>query len=328
MGAVNVSPTLGALYQPIEEPLQGVRAAVDQVWRDALTLVHLENADIPHAGGKMLRPALCLMAAGALGARDLERYVPMGAAFECLHIASLAHDDVIDRALLRRGNSSLTGLWDNHAAVLGGDYLVARAVETLATYDSCSVIANAIRSVRCMAEGELYFFGRDPEAVTREDCIMLAEQKTASLFAEACAGPSFVLDATHRNALHAFGIGLGVAFQIVDDTLDVTRTSQALGKPACGDVVEGKQTLPIMYLRDGLDSAGRARLAAMRNAELSDEDRGWIIKQAQRTGAGQRALDDARAFVDDAIAALRQLPESPYTQSMEGVAEFVLVRGH
>lgn len=300
---------------------------MDRLWLDALELVGVDGAGATRAGGKLLRPALCLMAAGAIGATDLKRYVRLAASFESLHIASLAHDDVLDRALLRRGAASLSGLWDNHAAVLGGDYLVARAVEMLAEYDSCTVIAKAIRSVRRMAEGELFFFNRDRDAITHEDCIMLARQKTASLFAEACSAPSYVVDEAYREPLFEFGDQLGIAFQLVDDILDVTQPTEKLGKPACGDVLEGKRTIPIMYLRDALTGADRERLDAMENAEITDADRAWIIEQAHETGAQERAEALTRDFADRARAALTQLPESPYRDAMDGIIDFVLVRG-
>ncbi len=326
MRGVKIMPTLSEIYTPIAQPIGGVRAQVTGVWREALTLVRVSADEQPRVGGKLLRPALCIAAAGVIGARDLEYYVPMATAFEMLHIASLAHDDVIDRAVLRRGNSSLNMLWDNHAAVLGGDYLVARAVETLAQYDCCPVIANAIVSVRRMAEGELMFFGRENAPFQRGECIALAEQKTASLFAEACSGPTYIVDPTHRDTLHRFGIQLGIAFQIIDDLLDVTQAADTLGKPSCGDVVEGKRTLPIMYARAQLDPEEDARFAACRDTELSDNDRAWIMETVTRTGAAERTREEARAYAQQAREALLTLPANPYRDTLEGILDFILVR--
>jgi len=323
-----VSTTLGLkeIYQPIAAPLEGVRATVGQLWTDALQLVKVEVGENPLVGGKLLRPALCLMSAGAIGARDLHRYVRLAAAFETLHVASLAHDDVIDKAILRRGTASLNAMWDNHAAVLGGDYLVARAVEMLAEYDSCAVVANAIASVRQMAEGELLFFGRDEDSITEADCLQLARQKTASFFAEACCAPSFILDPTTRAALHAYGLSLGTSFQIVDDLLDLTQPPDKLGKPACGDVVEGKITLPILYMREGLDGPGRARLRSLRGAELTDDDRQWLMQMLEETGARERTEALNRQFTREALEQLQTLPASDYRESMETLLEFLQVR--
>jgi octaprenyl-diphosphate synthase len=291
-----------------------------------LHLVGVEQEVVPAAGGKMLRPALCLMAAGAIGGRDLTQYVQLAGAFEALHIASLAHDDVIDKALLRRGVTALHAMWDNHAAILGGDYLVARSVEMLAQYDSCPVIANAITSVRRMAEGELLYFGRDYDAMRPEDCILLAQQKTASLFAEACSAPTYIIDPTHRDHLHAFGTGLGTAFQIIDDLLDVTQPTEHLGKPSCGDVVEGKKTLPIIFLRSALPAGDQARFDSFRETGVTEEDRGWIGDRVEATGARDQTLEEAGRHTAQALDALHQLPPSEYREAMEGVADLLLVR--
>jgi len=323
---VSTTLSLESLYFPVQDALSEVRKTVSGMWGDALQLVGMDPAAVPDVGGKMLRPALCLLSAGAIGAPRLNDYVQLASAFEALHIASLAHDDVIDKALMRRGKVSLNGLWNNHAAVLGGDYLVARAVETLAEYDSCAVIANAIRSVREMSEGELYFFFRDQNSFTRDECIMLARLKTASLFAEACAAPSFVIEESYRKGLHDFGIALGIAFQIVDDILDVTQTASSLGKPSCGDVVEGKRTLPILYMREKLSAAELEQLNGYRDQDLSEADQTWIAAKIEETGARERSEAEARAYAAEALAALAPLPPSPYRESMEGLVEFVLVR--
>lgn len=323
---MNKTIALTDLYRPIQAELTGVRDTIHQLWVDALTLVRVDADGAPRSGGKLLRPALCLLSAGAIGGRDLHRYVPLASSFEALHLASLAHDDVIDKAFLRRGSSSLNAFWDNHAAVLGGDYLVARAVEMLSTYDVCAVVANAIRSVRCMAEGELYFFGREHEPIVAEDCIMLAEQKTASLFAEACSAPTYIIDDTYRKALFHFGTSLGIAFQLVDDMLDITQTTEQLGKPSCGDIVEGKKTIPIMHLKNGLQGADLARLEAMRDTDISDDDRAWVIAKAEETGAREKTEAITNAYADEARGHLAQLPPSPYRDAMEGIIEFVMVR--
>ncbi len=318
--------SLDILYQPIAAALEEARDTVNALWQDALRLVRMGDTPPLKVGGKLLRPALCLLSAGASGAPDVRPYARLGVVFETLHTASLAHDDVIDHAALRRGAASLNARWDNHAAVLGGDYLVARAVQMLTEYGSCEVIANAVACVRRMAEGELFFFGRDDSSVRPEDCIMLAEQKTASLFAEACAAPARLLGGGYCETLHRFGIGFGIAFQIVDDLLDLTQTSETLGKPACGDIVEGKHTLPIVLLRQRLDETGRERLKAMCGAEITEDDREWVREQLHRTRAEETAQATAKEYVHKAKEALRALPDSPYRASMEGLADYILVR--
>jgi geranylgeranyl pyrophosphate synthase len=319
--------TLKELYAPIQRDMESVRAHLADLWADALRFVYGERLPKLPLGGKMLRPAMSLLSAGALGAPDTARFARLATAMELLHLAALAHDDVIDHANLRHGMRSLNAMWDNHTAVLGGDYLVARAIDILGSYDSCLVITNAINSVREMSEGELTHFGLGREHYSPEACISLARQKTASLFAVACSTPACLIEGAPRPELHAYGLAFGVAFQLVDDLLDLTRDEEALGKPAFGDIVEGKKTLPIIYLRESLDESGRARLDRLKGKPLSDEDRAWVTEAIDSSGAREQTEAIVREYIDEARAAIAPFPASPYRESMLGLAEFVLVRG-
>ena len=318
---------LDELYRPVSQALAEVQDAVTDLWEEALRLVHGETMPRPRVGGKMLRPALCLMAAGSAGATNLSHFVPMATSMELLHLAALAHDDVVDGADWRRGMRSLKAAWDSHTAVLGGDYLVARAIAILGTYDRCSVIVNAIDSVRQMAEGELVCFGLGRDHFTQEGCISWAKQKTASLFAVTCSTPTLLLDETHRDALHRYGVALGIAFQIIDDVLDLSQESETLGKPTCGDVVEGKRTLPLLYLRQAISTDDIARIEAMKGHPIADEDREWVFSMLEQTGARERAESVAREYGDEARAAIESLRPGIYKDSMINLVDFVLSRG-
>ena len=318
--------TLSALYEQVEGPLAQVQKNVLHHWTEAFRLVYGPAAEPPKLGGKMMRPALCILSAGSAGAPDLDYYVEMATAMELLHLAALAHDDVVDNARLRRGETSLNALWDNHTAVLGGDYLVARALTVLTAYDSCAIIANALNSIHEMAEGELITFGRGKDNLNEDDCILLAEKKTASLFAVACNTPSLLLDESLRKPLHDFGMGLGTAFQIVDDILDLEQSEDTMGKPSCGDIAEGKTTLPILYLREELSGYEARRFDSLVGNPVSKDDREWIAARLRSTGAQERCEVIARKYVRDAHAALDNVPPSAYLEPMNGLAEFVLIR--
>ena len=317
---------LEKLYEPIAPYLDKVRTRVGELWAEALRLVHGPDLSPPGAGGKMLRPALCLLSAGTLGVSDLGRYVELATAFELFHLAALTHDDVIDSADLRRGVTSLNVLWDDHAAILGGDYLVARATIMLSTFGSCPLIANVVESVQQMAEGELRSLGKPADSVTQEDCIYLAQHKTATLIASTCTAPTYLLDAEHRDTLFRYGEGFGIAFQLVDDILDLTQSKAELGKPSCGDVVEGKITLPILFMRTALDDAGRKRLETMTGQVLDDDGRAWVAEAFEHSGARARTEAVAHEYVDAALAALNSLPANACRESMAGLLEFVMTR--
>lgn len=318
---------LGSLYTGIETELDRARDLVAQQWNDAFRLVYGPSSAPPAPGGKLMRPALCFLSAGAAGAEKVSHYVEMAAAMELLHLAALAHDDVVDSANLRRGQTSLNALWDNHTAVLGGDYLVAQSLTILTKYDSCAVISSALRSIHEMAEGELINFGRAKNDLNEEDCLRLAKKKTASLFAVACTTPTCLLESDeHAQALWDFGMGLGTAFQLVDDILDLEEDASVLGKPSCGDIVEGKTTLPILYMREEMGEESIARLKSMVGQEITADDQHWVAAQMKETSAHDRTWAIARKYIDDANRALESMPSSTYAETMSGIAEFVLIR--
>lgn len=318
--------SLTNLYQCVHPALDAVRTNVREHWDEAFRLVYGPSAQPPKLGGKMMRPALTLLSAGAIGAPDVSRYVPMATAMEMLHLAALAHDDVVDKAVTRRGHSSLNALWDNHTAVLGGDYLVARALSVLTVYDSCPVIESALESIHEMAEGELINFGRSRVELTEEDSLRLAQKKTASLFAVSCKTPTLIQDPAYNESLHNFGMGIGTAFQLVDDLLDLAQDEETLGKPACGDLVEGKRTVPILAMLRKLAPEDVRRVEAMKGAEMTAEDRAWVRDRLAATGAQDYTETLAAGYLKDGLAALDQLPPNEYREAMTGIAEFILVR--
>jgi octaprenyl-diphosphate synthase len=215
--------------------------------------------------------------------------------------------------------------WDNHTAVLGGDYLVARAIALLGeSYDECSVIVNAIDSVRMMAEGEMTNFGHG--AASREACISLAKKKTASLFSVTCSTPSYLLDPSGRDALHEYGLVVGIAFQLVDDVLDLVQSKETLGKPSCNDITEGKKTLPLLHLREAMSVHDQARLDSLQGSDVPPADCDWIADMMERTGAREQTESLARSYCDQARHLLEPFSPSPYRDAMTGLTEFVISR--
>lgn len=320
--------SLTDVYAPIAPAMKEVRLTVAALWSEVLSLVggSASMGQGQRFEGKLLRPALCLLSAGALGEEDQSGLVRLAAAYEAIHMASLAHDDVVDHASLRRGSSSLNELWNEHAAILGGDYLVARSFEILLEYECPDLLKGALYAMRRMAGGELRFFDRNPQETDKSDCITLADTKTASLFAAVCAGPASLFDKEKVDTLYQFGIDLGIAFQLIDDLLDLTQTAAALGKPECGDVMEGKQTLPLVVMRQRMDDEERDRLQALKGQELDDDDCEWIKKQVDALEVAAFVREEAESYIEKALQSISVLPSSLYRQSLEGLTHFVLNR--
>ena len=320
--------SLQQIYVPIEAAITDVRQVVLDMWHEVTALVSAQSArnKTQQGEGKLLRPALCLLSAGVLGRQQLDSLARLAAAYELMHIASLTHDDVVDHAALRRGQESLNRQWDNHAAILGGDYLVARALELLTEYESHALISSALQAMRTMAEGELRYYGHSPADAKAEDCIALAQSKTASLFAAACTAPALIVSPKDRQAMHQFGIGLGIAFQLLDDLLDLTQPAAVLGKPACGDITESKHTLPLHLLYRALNPAEQRQLAAMAGHTLSEKEQAWVREAIVKLEVDKETRSEAEQYVHQAIAAIAPLPDSTFKTSMTALATFVLVR--
>lgn len=318
--------SLEEIYSPIERQLEAVNQETSKLWSGVFRLILGDACGNPKLGGKLLRPAVCLLAAGALPDQDLERYVPLAAAHELLHLAALAHDDVVDGANLRRGATSLNKLWGNHTAVLGGDLLVAKSLKLMAGYRCFPLMESAIGAISMMAEGELKEFGRGDAPRSRDDCLDLARCKTASLFAVACESPAILIQSPHRTALYEFGMALGIAFQLVDDLLDLTQDTDTLGKSCCTDLTENKYTLPIALMLDHMDAEDRDCLKGMQGKTVDAQACEWVQSQLQSTGAYERTMDIAANFTQQAKGHLHSLPDSPCRDSLTNAADFALTR--
>ncbi len=266
------------------------------------------------AGGKRVRPlfAIASAASGQAGAtRDGvdDDVVLGGVAVELVHLGSLYHDDVIDEAVTRRTVESVNARWGNLTAILAGDFLLARASEIAASLGT-EVAGLLAATIGRLCEGEVGELRSAYDVSRTEDAYYASIRgKTASLFATACRIGAIVggLDRPAIDALTAFGDGYGMAFQIVDDVLDITATAEQLGKPAGHDLVEGVYTLPV--LRALADGDGE--LKALLGSPLDDEQLDAALGRMRSNGAVATAMDEARRFVAGAKAALGPVGATP-----------------
>ena len=288
--------------------------------------------------GKMLRPALACLSALAAGggtspaAGQAEDRLGVAGAVELIHVASLIHDDVIDAADLRRGQASVNAVWGNQVAVLLGDFLFSKAFHMLARLHAGGLAAAMAAATVRMAPAEIkqIKYGNTPHTDERI-YFDIIDGKTAALTSAACRCGALTAGARSEvaEALAAFGLEWGMAFQITDDALDVTATADHLGKPIGRDIQTGKVTLPIIYaLRDAPEQDGR-RLRQILNGD-GDRARASALDEVQailaRTGAIDRALAVARGHAQRAAGALGGLPPSAARDSLAALVEFVTVR--
>ncbi len=246
--------------------------------------------------GKRLRAKLILKIAGnGLSA------VKTAAIVEMIHAASLLHDDVIDDADTRRAKPSLNALYGNKTAIMLGDVLYSKGFVELNTLGVpvAQLISNAVTQ---LSLGELKDVSLSSRFNTDRDAYLhMIYQKTASLM-EASAGAAALLAGKSADAYMTYGRNLGIAFQMIDDILDITSDSATLGKPALHDYEEGKTTLPYIYLHEALDKAGQERLRSLHGKSLTDEEQVWIKDKMKEHEIIQKSFLEARELVAEAIS--------------------------
>ena len=276
------------------------------------------------AGGKRVRPLFAVGSAGCAGhaaATASDDVVLGGVAVELVHLGSLYHDDVIDEAVTRRTVESVNARWGNLTAILAGDFLLAKASEIAASLGT-EVAGLLAATIGRLCEGEVGEL-RAAYDLSRTEASYLASirGKTASLFATACRIGAIVggLDRPAIDALTAFGDGYGMAFQIVDDVLDLTATAEQLGKPAGHDLVEGVYTLPVLRAL-AADDAAAVELKGLLGKPLEDDELTAALALVRAGNAVPAAVAEAQAFIDGAIAALAPLGPSPAADWLAGAA--------
>jgi octaprenyl-diphosphate synthase len=294
-----------------------------------VVLINQLGAYIIHSGGKRLRPLLVILSARALGYAG-DRHIALAAIIEFIHTATLLHDDVVDASAMRRGQSTANMVWGNEASVLTGDFLYSRAFEMMVDVGSMRVMEILAKTTNTIAEGEVLQLlnCHDPE-VTEEQYLRVIYSKTAKLF-EAAARLGAVLGdqpPAIEEAMAKYGMHLGTAFQLIDDMLDYTADSKALGKNVGDDLAEGKPTLPLLYaLRTGNDAQRQLLRSAIEEGGL--DHIGAVVAAIESTGANaytaRKAEDEARC----AAEALAAIPESPHKQALLDLARFSVHRTH
>ena len=315
-----------ALYGPVADDLPAVDALLESLYDvDFPWLREMLEAALG-GGGKRMRPAVSLLA-GRLGEYDLGPLVPMAASVELLHTATLVHDDVIDQAEERRGRPTAAAMFNNAPSVMLGDYMFAHAAEFVARTGNIRVIRNFADTLRVMASGELsqdvaaFEYSRDVRRYLDR-----IHGKTASLFATASEGGAIVSGAPepHVEAARRYGQRLGMAFQIVDDVLDFSATSEELGKPAGSDLLAGTLTLPALLYMERYPDDNPIRRAFDGVRRRSNLQR--AIEEIRGSGLLDESLDAGRRFADEAVEALDALPPGEPRDTFERLAAFVVER--
>lgn len=298
-----------------------------------------ENMHIPVAGadeigeyllqtsGKHLRP-LCVLLAGRACGDENPRQIQLAVVLELIHTATLLHDDVVDDSSLRRGHYTVNKMWSNAHSVLTGDYLYSRAFVLMSGIEMPELFKSLATATNEIATGELHqltSIGR--LSLSEEEYHQIIRRKTGALFSIACSGAALLTGAAPdiQKSLGAFGMLLGEAFQVTDDLLDYTGTHEQTGKNPGDDLREYKITLPLIRALQTADADTRAALERCIRDD-SDASIDESVRLVRQTDALEYTRAQAQALYQQACENLQPLPESPYRQALQDLAEFAIKR--
>jgi len=294
-----------------------------------VALIQEMGGYIAGAGGKRLRPILLLLAARLAGYAG-PRSVRLACVVELLHTATLIHDDVVDQAPLRRGRPSANAQWGDDASVLVGDHLYAKSFAMLVRDNDRAVMETLARSTVSMTEAEVFQLELKRSGVTTEaDYVRIITQKTASFISACCriGGLLGGLPAGQVDALTQYGLDIGVAFQISDDSLDFVANQDRLGKAIGADLREGKRTLPLIAMLARATPAESARVKSLLKRPALDADEVDEIRRFVVDHEGvEYALAQAHEYARSAKAALAAFAPSEERETLALIADFVVDR--
>ena len=313
----------------IGDDLQKVEAELISALDSQVPLITRVGGYIIASGGKRFRPLMYLLVAKCCHYSG-EHNIPLACVFEYIHTATLLHDDVLDHAETRRGNSSVNSVWGDRTSMLVGDFLFSKAFSLLVktgNVRSMQVISDATTKV---AEGETMQTARggNPD-LTEEEYISIVSNKTASLIEAACQVGAIMGNCSpeREESFKNYGLNVGIAFQMVDDTLDYTSEDQKFGKALCKDLQEGKVTLPLIHtLKKAPPEDRQMILSLLQNGSLSQDNVNSITQLIKKYQGVSYGLTKAREYVDAALNNLQELDPSPLRDALVATAHYVVER--
>jgi len=324
------SGTQNGLFSVIAAELSAVEDRLQEPAQDSGVLLSVVASYALGSGGKRIRPALLLLTARACGTDQGGRIVTLASVAEMMHAATLVHDDIVDHSAKRRGRPSAAALYGSDVSVLAGDFLFSRAIQILVADGDLRILQAFADATVAMIEGEVLQLQllRDLK-ISEAEYLKIVTGKTAALMSAAARTGALVAEAppASTDAMAAFALNLGIAFQLVDDALDYTAREERLGKPVGSDFREGKITYPLIHLMRAASAADRVVVEDLaRREHISDEDlaqmRG-LVERYEGVPATMRLVDE---YLARARALLEVLPPSPARLSLYRLVDFVRER--
>ena len=317
------------LLEPIAPKLPLVEEELRRNFASSIATIRDVGDHILGGGGKRLRPALLLLVSEMLrydGFRD----VVYAAVVEFIHTATLVHDDIIDEAEIRRGRTSINYRWGNNLTVLVGDYIFMHSMSMALAEGNLEILRLLSNVTIRMIEGEILGLEQNGRAdLSIDEYFDIARRKTAGLFGACCRIPAYLIDMPEAQAapLFDYGMNLGICFQVIDDLLDFTSSTEVLGKPALSDLKEGKVTLPLILALPRATARERELITRVAtHKSFDDVDPAEIIAIVNRYNTLDETRAIARDYAERARKTLAPFPASAAKEALEVALEFVLER--
>lgn len=313
----------------LKEELQAVEKEMAQNMLSEISMIPTVSHYLISSGGKRFRPMLLILCARLCGYSG-RRAIPLASTIEFIHTATLLHDDVVDRAFVRRGMASANYVWGDGASVLVGDFLFTKSFSLIVKEGNLRILEVISAATTRMAEGEVMQLVKmgDPQ-ITEDDYFYVITNKTAVLISAACQIGAILAAATpeREKALADFGLNLGIAFQLVDDILDYSADAGTLGKGIGQDLNEGKVTLPLIYVLKTSPPQERDYIAQIiQNRDRQEADLAHLWRLIQERGGLAYTIKIAEDYMRQAKNLLSSFPSSPEKEALLTLAEYTVAR--
>lgn len=323
---------LSDIVSVIASDLEEVEKELEESIKSTVPLVYEISRYILGSGGKRLRPTVLLLASGACGLTNGKERILSAVALELIHTATLLHDDVVDGANLRRGKTASNVIWGNKASILVGDFMLARALGLIHSCGNLELIGVVTDAAAKMAEGQIIevMSAKNMVEFSERVCFDIIHNKTASLI-ESCGKVGAILAGAGdrvKEALGQYGLNLGIAFQLIDDALDYSSTSEEFGKEVGQDLYEGKVTLPLIYALQKASAVEKKRVKEilLQGDGFRKEEFDFVFNIVQKYRGVERTKLVAKKFSDKGKEAISGLPQNAFKESLFLLADYITER--
>lgn len=319
---------LNAIQRQIAPELDELRRQISDALRSSNPLMGSVVDGYLKSKGKLIRPILVILTAKLLGSVT-PKVISAAAAVEMLHNASLIHDDVVDDSRLRRGRPTINSVWDNHIAVLVGDFFVSSALQQAISTGDIRIVNSLASLGKLLSLGEIdQIYNARSHRLDEKAYFQVISRKTASLFVSCVEMGGYAVGAPEEQIapMRRFAELLGLCFQIKDDIFDYF-SDEKIGKPTGNDLREGKITLPLLYaLSIGSHPLTPSMLRLCANEELTSDEINTLIDFAKQAGGIDYAYSTMSRLADEAIAELEAFPDSPHRRALADIISFIIHR--